>query len=297
MLSGIVDLGSNTIRLSVYQWEGSQFQTVLHQTSTVGLAGYVQDERLSPAGIAAACQVLSRYRSLAERMNISDLHVFATASLRNISNTQEAADAILGRTGIAVEVLSGTEEARLSFRGAVLGSTQSSGLLCDIGGGSSELLAYDRGEVTAALSRPIGCLSLFTRYVSGILPTPAEREAMEAQAAQAFSRMQGFHGPHLLGVGGSVRAAEQLAGVLLDRAPSGAHVLTADQVQHLYRLLAQEDQRALRAVLHTVPDRVHTILPGLLILREILRLCGGETVTVSHTGIREGYLLDRVMKS
>ena len=94
MICGIVDLGSNTIRLSIYQYEGEHFRLLLNKKTMAGLAGYVQDGALSDGGILVACRVLSSYRALLSNFSVSEMHVFATASLRNISNTGEAVEAI-----------------------------------------------------------------------------------------------------------------------------------------------------------------------------------------------------------
>ena len=120
MMCGIVDLGSNTIRLSIYQYEGEHFRLLLNKKTMAGRAGYVQDGALSDGGILVACRVLSSYRALLSNFSVSEMHVFATASLRNISNTGEAVEAIRDVTGVTVEVLDGETEAALSFKGAVL---------------------------------------------------------------------------------------------------------------------------------------------------------------------------------
>ena len=102
MMCGIVDLGSNTIRLSIYQYEGEHFRLLLNKKTMAGLAGYVQDGALSDGGILVACRVLSSYRALLSNFSVSEMHVFATASLRNISNTGEAVEAIRDVTGVTV---------------------------------------------------------------------------------------------------------------------------------------------------------------------------------------------------
>ena len=128
MICGIVDLGSNTIRLSIYHWEGQDFRLLLNKKTIAGLAGYVQGGVLSDSGILVACRTLSSYRALLDNFQVSKMHVFATASLRNISNTGEAVETIRDVTGIPVEVLSGDAEAALSFKGAVLPGGVSTGL-------------------------------------------------------------------------------------------------------------------------------------------------------------------------
>ena len=162
MICGIVDLGSNTIRLPIYHWEGQDFRLLLNKKTIAGLAGYVQGGVLSDSGILVACRTLSSYRALLDNFQVSKMHVFATASLRNISNTGEAVETIRDVTGIPVEVLSGDAEAALSFKGAVLPGGVSTGLLADIGGGSFELVSYEDMSITSACSLPVGSLSLYT---------------------------------------------------------------------------------------------------------------------------------------
>lgn len=295
-ICGIVDLGSNTIRLSVYQWEGRSFQLLLNQKTTAGLAGYVQEGALSEAGILVAARVLTDYQRLLRNFNVGDMGVFATASLRNITNSTQAVEALREATGLTVEVLSGEAEARLSFRGAAAPGGTSEGLLADIGGGSFELVAYEASAITSSCSLPVGSLSLFTQYVSGLFPTADERRAMEVfvEASLADAKTAGLRRTHLCGVGGTIRAVYKLAVDLLGVDPECRH-LTAAQVEDLYQLLQRGDRDTLRQILHTVPDRVHTILPGLIILRAIVNAYGVETIVPSPFGVREGYLMERVM--
>ena len=115
MKCGIVDVGSNTIRLSIYHWEGQRFKLLMNKKEMAGLAGYIQNGLLSDSGILVACRVLAGFKELLHNFEIADLRVFGTASLRNITNTEEALETIRAVTGIDVEVLSGADEAAFSF--------------------------------------------------------------------------------------------------------------------------------------------------------------------------------------
>ncbi len=87
MICGVGDLGSNTIRLAIYRCEQGKIQRLFHKKAMAGLAGYVADGALAQKGIHIACEVLTSYRELAEHFQIDQVHVFATASIRNISNS------------------------------------------------------------------------------------------------------------------------------------------------------------------------------------------------------------------
>ena len=297
MKCGIVDLGSNTIRLSIYHWEGRQFKLLMNKKEMAGLAGYIKDGVLSDRGILVACQVLSGFKALLENFDIRDIHVFATASLRNIVNTEDALDTIRAVTGVTVEVVSGSDEATLSFLGATVGGgAPATGLLADIGGGSTELVAYEKGGITSGCSLPMGSLSLFTRYVTGLFPTREERHAIRDQVEAELERAktQGVRCAHLTGVGGTIRAAAKLCNDL-SGADQNNRTIPAEEIRALYKDLKKGDQATLRQILRIVPDRVHTILPGLAILCAVLKSYEVETVLVSPCGVREGYLLQRVM--
>ena len=297
MKCGIIDVGSNTVRLSIYQWEGRQFRLLMNKKEMAGLAGYIREGALSDAGIQAAGRVLTGFQTLLENFDISQVHVFGTAALRNITNTEEVLGALKRETGLAVEVLTGAEEAAFSFQGATVGGgAPASGLLADIGGGSTELVHYENGTIRSGDSLPVGSLSLYTQYVSGLFPTKGERWDIRARVEEELERMEPspVRCTHLTGVGGTIRAAAKLCNDLAGADRSNCQI-PAGELHALYKSLKKGDQAVLRQILRTVPDRVHTILPGLVILRRVLKRYKVETVTVSPCGVREGYLLQRVM--
>ncbi len=297
MKCGIVDVGSNTIRLSIYHWEGQNFKLLMNKKEMAGLAGYIKNGVLSDSGILVACRVLAGFKALLDNFNLTDLHVFGTASLRNIVNTEEALETIAAVTGIQVEVLSGADEAAFSFLGATVGGgAPGSGLLADVGGGSTELVSYRDGSITSGCSLPMGSLSLFSKYVSGLFPTKEERKAIQAHVQEELERAKtaGLRCGHLTGVGGTFRAAAKLCNDLSGADPDN-RVIPAEEIHTLYKRLKKGNQSALRQILRSVPDRVHTILPGLAILTAILEAYQVSAVSVSACGVREGYLLRRVM--
>lgn len=296
MKCGVVDLGSNTVRLSLYRCEGGGAVRLLDRQHMVGLAGYRQDGALTEGGILAACRALEACRALLDGLDAGEMYVFATASLRNLSNTDGVVAAIRARTGITVDVLSGGDEAALSFLGTALRCPASEGLMADIGGGSTELVTFRDGAVVAARSLPIGSLSLYKQHVSGLLPTPTERAALRdlADRAVALTRVETPGRPYLLGAGGTIQSAAALAGEAFGRGPENTF-FSADESAELLRLLQGGGKEALLRIVRAAPDRVHTILPGLILLGAVLRAYGIQEVHISTTDIRDGYLRKRVL--
>ncbi len=173
MICGIVDLGSNSIRMSIYNYENGMTRMLLNKKTTAGLSGYVVEKELTERGIRKACQVLGNYKNILTDFGIGNAYIFATASLRNIANTEEAVKRIEDEMGLYVDVLSGEEEARLGFMGATLAVNIEKGLFIDIGGGSTELVTFRKREILKATSMPVGSLNLFLRHTAASCPPTA----------------------------------------------------------------------------------------------------------------------------
>ncbi|NCE64995.1 phosphatase [Pseudoflavonifractor sp. 524-17] len=293
----VIDIGSNTIRLSVYEAGGGALKPIFREKSHIGLAGYVSSEgRLSRLGLERAAEVICQFCAIVHRLSIPSLAVFATASLRNISNTQEALDFLSGRTGCQIEVLSGEEEALMDFIGATGAFPLQDGLLVDIGGGSTELVFFRGGAVQRALSIPVGSLNLFHRYVSQLLPEPKECARIQRRVAKELDKLDlpQDRRPMICGVGGSVRAAGKLARWQADLPPDH-RTLSCAVISQLLDRFCDQRRKNLDLLLQTVPERIHTLLPGMAVLRQIAQTFHSETIFISDCGVREGYLLTRVL--
>lgn len=288
MKYAVIDIGSNTIRLCVYQVEGETFHLLFSEKVMAGLAGYVKDGTLSPAGIRQAAAALTKFRGLLAQFDIVHTFVFATASLRNITNTEEAVRQISAQTGVSIDLISGEEEAVLGYRGSLHAQDLSSGLLIDIGGGSTELVVFEQGAVRLAKSLPVGSLSLHTQYVKKFLPKAEEQEQIRKRIRQEISSPRPDY-PEICGVGGTARAALKLINAEY-RLPHDNRQFSAGQLHALTEELCLRNKEARTRILRACPDRVHTIIPGLLILDALVRQCGGRRITVSRFGVREGYL-------
>jgi len=273
MIHAIIDLGSNSIRLSVYEISGESWSRLYSGKRMAGLASYVEKGVLSQEGISRACEVLRDFRVQLENSVVESVSVFATASLRNVKNTAEATGIIEEATGYPIEVLSGSDEAVLGYYGARPDCDSDSGILVDIGGGSTELVFFEAGKAEKAQSLPIGSLELYARSVSKFLPKSKELARMKEQIRSVLEKAGIDNYPHrekLYGIGGTSRAAAKLANrrFLLD---SSNRTISSAQLTELRRLLCDGGDEARSLILRTCPERVHTIVPGLLILDSIVR--------------------------
>lgn len=294
----IVDLGSNTIRLSVYHIlpEGN-YEMLFSKKEMAGLVNYINDGVLSKAGILRACSALMSFRELLRQFQIEEMHVFATASLRNIRNTQEAVEAIRQAVGVDVDVLPGKLEAELGYYGALQTLELKDGALFDIGGGSTEIVEVRESRILSAQSLPIGSLNLFSRCVSKIWPKREELNAMKKLITETLTDadLPAAKADCVCAVGGTARAVLKIANAWYERSGSERR-LTPKELHQVTKMLQKQDARARQLVLNACPDRVHTILPGALLMDTVCGALCKKELYVSRSGVREGYLYHKLLR-
>lgn len=295
----VIDVGSNTVRLCVYDVsaDGKKFKTIMNRKTMAGLASYVRDGKISEEGIAVAAESVGKCLKRASYLKPVRVDVFATAVLRNISNSKQAVAAIESAANCSIALLSEEDEAHLGFVGASSKDAMENGVLIDIGGGSSEVTLIVNGNDVMRASLPMGSLSSYKGHVADILPTEEEfstirhavRELLDADA----HGMSEHRVRRLFGVGGSVRALTGVNARLV--AGASGKDMTHEDVDRLVCDLFSKRRAFLDAVLHVSPERVHTIACGLAILVELFDDFDASTLHVCANGVREGYLLERML--
>lgn len=293
---GVIDVGSNTIRLSIYEVSNGEIYPMLNNKTTAGLAGYVKKGKMTKKGIQKACDVLNRYKEMMEHFPLEELFVFATASLRNISNTDDALQTIQAETGLSIDVLTGYQEATFDFIGAAHSINLEEGVLLDIGGGSTEILVYERGEIQNAVSLPFGSLSMFTNYVSGLFPTKKEKKEIETAVLKEVEKIKFLQNKKfdtVVGIGGSIRATKNMNNSVFEL-PKENNVIIAEDVPKLLKQFKGTENEVLRKVLKVSPDRVHTLIPGMIVMNTVCEYVQCKDIIMSAFGVREGYLYQKL---
>ena len=297
MKQAIIDIGSNSIRLTLYETEGQSFKILFREKIMAGLAGYVEDGKLSAEGIECACAGLLTFRKILQTLQIEKTCVFATASLRNVSNTARALSVIRAATGYSVEVISGENEALFGYAGAMQELHLTSGAFLDIGGASTEIVTFEKGTPVDFASSPIGSLSLYRRCVKKILPGDGSLKRLRQEIEKTIDISDGALAPRalLVGVGGTARAAMKLARSYY-KISDDCRSMTAEQLDGLCTFLCSGKKEASDLILRLEAERIHTLVPGLLVLQHVFCLFHAEQLVVSKYGVREGYLCQRILK-
>lgn len=296
IMYGIIDLGSNTVRLNVYQVIDKRVQLIFSKKEFVSLASFVNAyQQLSEEGIQAALSVIKHYVTILQNLNIKDNYLIATASIRNVTNKLAVIEKIKKVVSFSVELLSEEQEALADLEGVLIDTKFDKGLVVDIGGGSTELVAFEKQEVIYAKALKIGSLSAYVDYVSKIIPKNKELKKIKQAVIEAMDKLElpTFKPKTLYGVGGTIRAARKLAVAILSL-PTDHKELTLIMVKDLIKFFQEKDKDAYVKAIQVVPERLHTILPGLKILETIIKAYGRPLVVVSDYGVREGYLIQKL---
>lgn len=303
---GIIDCGSNTVRLCIYQvrsgavrpYRKKDLKILLNHKTMAGLAAHVAHGTMTERGVARAAEVIGDHLRRAEYFKCKQLDIFATAFLRNCRNSAEAQAAIESAVKHPIHVLSAWDEAHLGYVGVTCADASiRNGVLIDIGGGSTELTRIMDGEDHDNISIPQGSLSSFSDCVLGITPTAREMDVIASdfrRKIEAEGHYRQAHCKVLYGIGGSVRGAAKLYGEVF-RDGKRPDTLSPDQMQTLLALYRREPETFAHMALKAVPDRIHTVIPGCIIIDELLRDFQAPQLHICKGGVREGYLIDRML--
>ena len=295
-----IDLGTNSIRLLVGRWtpaddevqELARDMVITRIGQGVDQAGVIGEEPLRRTLL-----VLARYCRRARALGAERIHLGATSAVRDASNRDELAEAVLRLTGEPMEVVSGEEEAALAFLGATRGLRDVPGpyLVLDIGGGSTEFV-LGRDEPTHAISMRIGSVRLTERFVRSDPPSPGDLDtlgrAIDAVLAKVEERVPVRDAGTLIAVAGTPTTMQGIALALPEYDPELLHRswLSADDADRVFRLLLDMTTEERRGLPVMPPGREDVIAAGAAILTAVMRRWGFDRALVSETDMLDGLL-------
>lgn len=291
----VADIGSNTVKCSVFRLEDGGFREIAFFTEKLGLIARVRDGALPAEDVSLLARTLGEFREKAAALGSERFFAYATASLRGVSNFAEVDAAVLEATGAHVALLPAAEEARLSFKGFYYNVKNiASGVMADMGGGSTELVAFGGGAVTRSCSMDFGCLTLYRRFVSGALPNGEESAAISEYVAREVTD-HGFGGTAdtLCLIGGTGRAVRKLmrrCGLMEDDSCG------ADRLEEFLARMQKYDPADVDMIARETPARTETVIPGLIGYCAVARAVGAKEIFVGDGSLRDGCMLELIEK-
>ena len=289
----VVDIGSNSIRLVVFDGIKRAPATVFNEKVLCGLGRGLQSSgRLSPEGVALAVPNLVRFTSLARAMGVGRIDLIATAAVREASDGEEFRATVERQCGHPIRVLSGEEEAEFSALGVIAGNPTADGIMGDLGGGSLELVEVNDGELGRSTTLALGPLRLMESCGD-------DRQKARRLIDKALSKVDWLtegKGRSFYPVGGTWR---NLARVHIEqhRYPLHAihgHTIPLDDAISLARGVSRLAKSSLSDYQHVSRRRRETLPIGSLVMSRVLRKMQCRQVTFSTYGLREGYLYQQL---
>ncbi|QNA83938.1 Ppx/GppA family phosphatase [Sphingomonas sp. So64.6b] len=297
--TGIIDIGSNSIRLVIYQGPERLPAILFNEKVMAGLGrGLSETGAIGKDGLAKAGLALARFAAVAREMEVSRLRTVATAAVRDASNGGTLIDTAR-KLGLEVELLSGEQEAMAAGHGVLSAIPDAEGIVGDLGGGSLELVRVSQGQVRDRVSFPFGVLRV------GPIRTKGGQGALDRQVAKAI-KQAGWTGKGqglpLYLVGGSWRALARLDMHINDYPLPVIHqyAMPPLAIARMNRTISHVAKGRLRTIPGLSSARAATLGDGAALLSALIKHLGSETTIVSAFGLREGLLygdLDPAMRS
>ncbi|MDI3335227.1 Ppx/GppA family phosphatase [Defluviimonas aestuarii] len=289
---GVVDVGSNSVRLVVFDGAARSPAYFYNEKIMAGLGqGLAETGRLNPTGRARALAALKRFAALAKGMELPSLSCVATAAVREAEDGPEFQAEVERETGLKLWVIDGLEEARLSAQGVLLGWPEAEGIVCDIGGNSMELAEVSGGKVGRRVTSPLGPFRL--QQIKG------GKKGLQAYIKETVEKLAAEIGTgheRIYLVGGSWRAIARL---------DMEHRAYPMTVLHEYRMkpqallqtlhwIGESDMNDLRAKTGTSAARMELVPLATQVLRQLVLTFRPKEIDVSSYGIREGLLYEQM---
>ncbi len=300
MRRAVVDLGSNTMRMEIYDEVKGKMKHIVSAKDVVGLISYTEKGILSEEGMLRMVDALCGFRETADALNVEHICCFATAGLRAVKNADEAVQLAEERTGIVIQVISGEEEAQLDFVGAHIPDDVTDGLVVDMGGGSTEIVHFSGAKSKEFISLPYGSLYLYKRFVKNIIPTSGELQKIKKYVDHQLGKIEWLQDVkgHICLIGGTGRAIVRLHRDLYKRPaePLDMYTFPSPDIKNMENWVMAHKKMGAKRVLRVAPERIHTILPGLAAIGRLIVHTGSASVSLSSGGVREGYIRKTAQK-
>ncbi|WDI30955.1 Ppx/GppA family phosphatase [Hyphococcus flavus] len=290
----VVDIGSNSVRLVVYDGPPRAPIPICNEKALCGLGREMtKDGGLNPAAVEDALATLSRFRHVLDDLGRPHVEVIATAAVRDARDGKQFVEATKA-LGFDVNIISGEEEGRLAAYGVAAVEPEATGLVGDMGGGSLELALLNKGEIEQSNSLPVGPFNLM-RAAGG--DNKAAVKFIEEQL-DSIKFLKPKKIDTIYSVGGAWRAVARIHMGLRSYPLSVLHhyEMSSQQVLDICDLIARQSRRSLEEVPGIPRRRIDTLPLASMVLRAVVTRVKADKIIVSAGGVREGLLYNQLSK-
>ncbi len=281
---GIIDIGSNTIRLVMYE-NGKKLSNtavtseILHDT----INGH-----LTETGTQKLCTAIEYLKNEAKGCHV---YAFATFAFRVLDNAEEVKKEIFEKTGVLIDILSGKDEAKCDFSALIseIGENKS-GIGVDLGGGSAQIFEFQQKNLLSFDSYPIGAKKIKKIFAEGVFPTEEETEKIKKYIEKYLKKVNG-KSENIYMMGGTAKTALRIYRFITGT--QNTEYIETKDLKGIAEFIKSAPEETLKDVLRS---RYDNIVCGIMVMEEIATYIGASKIYVLPCGVREGYLVMNEIK-
>ncbi len=296
----IIDIGSNTTRLVIYekQISGMQYRAIENIKRATRLRSYLDDQHLlNEKGILLLIETLKEFQMMLRSYDVTEVICAATATIRQAQNKERIIQLVQERTGLVLNILSEYEEAYYGYLAVVHSIDIKDGITIDMGGGSTELTYFQNRKLVDYISLPFGSLSLKSQFVKGATSTEEELLHIRNYIQAQFAKVPWLANKHIpiIAMGGSARNAAQIHQGFIQYPLAGIHQyeMKVSDILDLKERVGRLSLTELQNLEGLSKDRTDTILPAIEVFDILCEVSKASGFILSRKGLREGILLTK----
>lgn len=295
---GIVDIGSNTVRLCIYLVKDAHnYDVLLNTKESVRLRNYVKDNTLTKEGIDKLRKILRVYTAILDKDDVKDVTFFATQTIRMVDNQQEILTSMNNEFNINIEVFSEEKESLFGYEGMNhFLIHEDEGLYVDLGGGSMEIVHFKDDEPIDYFCFDFGSIVLRS-IIEHPIPTEDEIAYLKSFLFSKFEQVKWLRNlkKPLVVVGGSSRNLVRIDAFLTKRKErTHGYRLGLREIIRIRKILMQLNIEEIQNIEGFTTSRADIIIPSIYVFETLYKYIQAEYYVCSRTGLREGVLLDMI---
>ena len=298
MKSAIIDIGSSIIKYKIYEYKNETIEPIIKNDERVGLISYREDNKLTQEGMDILLSTLESFKEYSSKLGVDCSYYYATASLRNLENTGEVLKTVQEKLDIDITILTGHQEADYSFNSLNMTDVpDDEGILLDIGGGSSEITLFKDRKVEKQESIPTGVLKIYYKHVSLLYPNKDEQKIIIDDITQKIKDLNigSYEKKYVYGIGKTFSTIKKLIEHMKIKTDT-TNTIDIKLIDILLEKLSYNDKETFTPLLQVDSERIHTILPSLLIVKALALEFNVKKVYVCNVTLQDGIIYKIINK-
>ncbi|MBN2794443.1 MAG: Ppx/GppA family phosphatase [Clostridia bacterium] len=298
-----IDIGTNSVRMVILN-SHTGIEAEKHMVTTRIGRGVDKTRELSQEAVEDTLAALMTFKEIAEAENVDEFYAIATSAVRDAKNGSDFIRNVYEKTGITVEVISGSEEARLGFLGVSKGlshdvKSEDHLLVVDIGGGSTELIVGHGGEIDYSISLDVGAVRLSDKFITSDPVDLNEQQDMSdfirITIKDALAEIMNYDIKFVVGIGGTITTAGSMNLEMIDYDRQRVHnyFVPLEDLHHMNRKLLSQTIEERKQMPGLQPKRADIIPCGFMILQQILLKLEKSGIVISEYDNLEGLYFDK----